>query len=431
MANIIIDRRQTDKGKSTVNRQKYLKRVKDQVREAVRKTITDGSIGDIVDPSGKKIRIPGKGLSQPTFRRGSGGHDERVYPGNKEFSSGDRLPRPKKGGGDGAGGKQASDSGEGEDDFEFHLTQEEFMDLFFEDLELPDLIKTSITKIDEWKNRRAGFSVDGAPSRLNVLRTLKQAKGRRAGLRSPKRKKLKELEAQLQTLLDLDVVTSEDQEKIKELEQEIARLKVRIANVPFIDDIDLRYNRWERVPQPATQAVMVAIMDVSGSMQEWEKEMAKRFFMCLYLFLHRDYDKIDIIFIRHTTFAKEVDEDEFFHSRETGGTLVSSSLELMQKILDERYPTDQWNRFGCQASDGDNWPADSVLAQNILRKMLPTLQYYAYVEINKRPKGTSDLWPYYEPLANHFANFKMSIIDDATKIYPVFRGLFERGVTQQ
>lgn len=426
MAHIIIDRRKNDRGKSTPNRQKYVRRVKEQVREAVKDVIRDGNIKDIVDSKGKKVRIPGKGLNQPQFHHSKdGGVSDRVYPGNKEFNQGDRIKRPEGGAGGAGGG--ASPDGEGSDEFEFHLTRDEFLDLFFEDLELPDLVKKEIAKIDEYAFRRAGFSVDGSPSRLNILRSMKQSKSRRMALRAPKKRKLKELEAELEALQSLDDLDDAQQERIDELKKQIEALKRKIKAIPFIDDVDLRYNRWEKVPIPSTQAVMFCLMDVSASMGPWEKEMAKRFFMLLYLFLVRNYERVDIIFIRHHTRAAEVDEDEFFYSRETGGTLVSTSLELMDEIIKARYNPQQWNIFCSQASDGDNWPDDSVVAQDILeRSILPISQYYAYVEIDRRGGKDSDLWPYYEEIQSRHRNFAMTTISDVAEIYPVFRKLFER-----
>src|SRR5438093_5193939 len=124
---------------------------------------------------------------------------------------------------------------------------------------------------------------------------------------------------------------------------------------------------------------MCCIMDVSGSIDEMRKDTAKRFFILLYLFLKRVYEKIDVVFIRHHTAAAEVDEDEFFHSRESGGTVVSSALHLLQKVLQERYSSSDWNAYVAQASDGDNWDNDSVLCKQILLNgIMPRVQYYTY-----------------------------------------------------
>ncbi len=425
MASIIIDRRKNTRGKSTPNRRRYVRRVKEHVREAVKDVIKDGSVKDIIDEKGKKVKIPTKGLDQPTFHHDMvGGKNNRVLPGNKHYNEGDRVNRPPKGGGQGGGGKDASNDGDGEDEFEFHLTKDEFLDMFFEDLELPDLVKKDMAKVDEWVNKRAGFSVDGDPARLNVVRSMKQSKNRLAALRGPKKKKLKKLESLLENLKQQ---TPRDQQKIDDLEEEIRILKKKIKAVPFIDEIDLRYNRWEKQPIPATQAVMFAIMDVSASMGDWEKEMAKRFFMLLYLFLFRNYERVDIVWIRHTHTASEVDEEEFFYSRETGGTIVSTSLELVDEIIKDRYNPEQWNIFISQASDGDNWGKDSMLCQEILNnRLLRVTQYFAYVEIVRSAARTSDLWPYYEQIMNANENFQMMKITDVAEIYPVFQKLFEK-----
>jgi len=425
MAHIIIDRRLAGGGKSANNRQKFIKRVKNQVREAVREAVRDGKVGDVITGKSKKIKIPGKGLEQPTFNHSKdGGIKDWVVPGNKEFNQGDRHDRPPSDGG-GAGGREGSNEDMDQvDTFEFILSKEEYLDIFFEDLELPDMIKKDISKVYEFENRRAGFSVDGNPSRLNILQSLKHAKGRRFGLLTPKKKKLKRLLEELASI----TLTEDTQERVNELNDEINALKRKIRAIPFLDDMDLRYNRWEKVPIPTTQAVMFGIMDVSGSMGEWEKEMAKRFFMIMLLFLHHNYELVDIVWIRHHTRASEVDEDTFFHSKETGGTLVSSALELMSSVIKDRYPLTQWNIFGCQISDGDNWFSDNQVAQEILRSdILPKSQYYAYIEVDRhRSGGFSDLWPAYDEIAHDHKNFEMGIVRDVTEIYPVFRTLFEK-----
>jgi len=427
MSHIIIDRRKNSKGKSTTNRQRFLKRIKKQVNDAVKDVIRDGKIGDIVNSKEKKIKIPGKGLSQPTFQHDKdGGVKDTVRPGNKDFNQGDRIPRPPEGGG--GSGKKGSKDGVGEDEFTFHLTKEEFLDLFFEDLELPDMVKKNIAKLDEFENQRAGFSIDGNQSRLNIKQSMRQARGRKIGLRAPKKKKLKKAEEELVLLEKQQPQNDETIALIAELKDKIAGLKRQIKAIPFLDDMDLRYNRWDKVPVPTTQAVMFGIMDVSASMGEWEKEMAKRFFMLMLLFLHYNYERVDIVWIRHHIQAKEVDEEEFFHSKETGGTIVSSALELMHEVIKDRYPVHAWNIFGCQISDGDNWYEDNVNATEILKnKILPLSQYFAYVEVDqRRAAGESDLWGPYEQVKAGSKKMEMSIVNDVTEIYPVFRKLFEK-----
>src|SRR5690606_8259525 len=173
---------------------------------------------------------------------------------------------------------------------------------------------------------------------------------RRIALTGGKRKQLAALEAQLEAMPEADRQGS----VFEALMAEILRLRKAISATPWLDTFDLKYNLHIKHPIPRSKAVMFCLMDVSGSMDQATKDIAKRFFILLYLFLQRNYEKTEVVFIRHHTIAKEVDEDEFFHSRETGGTVVSSALKLMQSIIEARYSPSEWNIYGAQASDGDN-----------------------------------------------------------------------------
>jgi hypothetical protein len=430
MSHHIIDRRKNQRGKSSANRQRFLRRVKDSVRDAARDAIRDGSIKDIADGKKKKINIPARDLKEYQIVHGQGGERQIVHPGNKDFVPGDRIARPKSGG---QGGREGSKDGDGEDSFEFELTNEEFQQYFFEDLELPDLVKRSIKAMETFEMNRAGFVKEGTPARLNIERSMRRAKGRRTALRGPKKRKIRELEAELEDLnntiehmqangQDCTIEKDRRDEVIKQLEA----LKRKVKAIPYVDTMDLQYNHWVKNPIPVTQAVMFCLMDVSGSMGEWEKEMAKRFYMLLYLFLTRSYERVEVVFIRHHSVAKEVDEQEFFYSRETGGTVVSSSLDLMKEIVKDRYDLTTWNIYACQASDGDNWRDDNARVEDLMvSSILPMVQYYAYVEINKHD-GESDLHQLYESLRTKYSHFNTAHIADAADIYPVFRGLFEK-----
>ncbi len=189
--------------------------------------------------------------------------------------------------------------------------------------------------------------------------------------------------------------------------------------------MDIRYHRHNKEPIPHSKAVMFCLMDVSGSMDQHTKDLAKRFYILLYLFLSRNYDKTEVVFIRHHTSAKEVDEEEFFHSRETGGTVVSSALELMKMIIEARYSPTEWNIYGAQASDGDNWPNDAGRSTELINQILPQCQYYAYVEITDA--GDKPLWQTYLPVAGQWEDtFAMQHIPGPGDIYPVFHELFRK-----
>ena len=419
--NRIVDRRLNGKNKSAVNRQRFIRRFKAQIKKAVADSVSERSITDI--DSGEKINIPARDISEPTFRHGQGGTREHVHPGNSDFVAGDKIKRPPAGGG-GSGG-QASNSGEGEDDFVFNLSREEFLEFFFEDLALPDLVKTQLATNVEFRKVRAGYSRDGVPTNINVVRSLRGALARRIALRGPHLARLREAEEELDGLLRAGADDEASRGRAAALEEEIRELRRRIKSVPFIDTFDLRYNNRVDIPKPTAQAVMFCLMDVSGSMDEERKDIAKRFFILLYLFLTRSYERIDVVYIRHHTTAKEVDEEEFFHSRETGGTVVSSALELMHDIIRERYPTGDWNIYAAQASDGDNWGDDSPRCRELLvNKIMPLLQYYAYVEIT--PDEHQRLWHEYLAVKQQCANFAIQRIDGLEDIYPVFRKLFRK-----
>ncbi|MES2150380.1 MAG: YeaH/YhbH family protein [Pseudomonadota bacterium] len=416
----LIDRRLQGKNKSAINRERFLRRYKGQIKDAVGRAIKGRSITDI--ENGEKVSIPVKDVNEPNFGHAHGGVWETINPGNKEYQKGDQFNRPKGGAGSGRGKAGNSDQ-QSEDDFIFELSREEFMNYFFEDLELPNMVKTQLTQTTEFKNQRAGYNMSGTPSNIHVLRSLRGALGRRIAVGGSSRKQLIHIERELVDLLEEGAPL--DDPRVVELKRLIHHLHTKLLAIPFIDPFDLRYSNRIKVPKPMTQAVMFCVMDVSGSMDESRKDTAKRFFILLYLFLKRAYDKIEVVFIRHHTAAAEVDENEFFHSRESGGTVVSSALNLLTKIIGERYGSGEWNSYVAQASDGDNWDNDSVLCKQLLiNTIMPSVQYYTYVEITDGPP--QNLWEQYAEVSDHHVNFAMQKIVTPADIYPVFRELFKK-----
>ena len=417
----LIDRRVQGKNKSAPNRERFLRRYRSQIKEAVAKAIKGRSITDI--ESGENVSIPVKDINEPIFGHSRGGIWENVHPGNEEYQKGDQIARPKGGGGSGSGKGQGGNSEEvTEDDFVFQLSREEFMNYFFEDLELPNMVKTQLTSTIDFKSQRAGYKTTGSASTLHVLRSLRGAIGRRIAMGAKSARRLKQAEEDMSALLNEPVP---DQAKLNELRQEIHHLRTRLHAIPFLDPYDLRYNNRIKVPKPASQCVMFCLLDVSGSMDEQKKDTAKRFFILLYLFLTRMYEKIEVVFIRHHTTAQEVDEDAFFHSRESGGTIVSSALNLLVQTIKERYAEGDWNVYVAQASDGDNWDNDSTACRELLSNtIMPMVQYYAYVEITDGEP--QNLWLEYEKVAGHHPHFSMQKIESPADIYPVFRELFKK-----
>jgi uncharacterized sporulation protein YeaH/YhbH (DUF444 family) len=414
----VIDRRQNPKSKSLGNRQRFVRRVKSHVRQAVKEAIQHRKVGDL--ESSEQVSIDASDVREPSFNLDNdSGRRDYVFPGNHGYQRGDRIRKPS--GGSGSGNKNGSSDGDGEDSFVFTLTQEEFLDLFFEDLELPNLAKRKLKTIESTSRRRAGYANDGAPMRLNKKETMRRSLARRIALGRPRLHELAALEQELE-----QAESEDDSEEVKRLRGLIAVMRSRMQSVAYLDTVDLRYNRFESVPKPTTQAVMFCLMDTSASMTEQLKDLAKRFYMLLHLFLTRHYRAVDLVFIRHTYTATEVDEETFFHGRETGGTIVSSALEEMLRVIDARYPPDDWNIYAAQASDGHNFDHDMYKTMELLeQEILPRCQYYAYIEVSEEELfSESVLWEGYTDIIERHPHFARASVYDPGDIYPVFHDLF-------
>jgi len=422
VAFFIVDRRLNPGSKSLENRQRFLRRAKALVKGAVKKTSQDRNIKDVLE--GGEVSIPLDGMDEPRFRR-EGGTRDMVLPGNKKFVEGDMLPR--SGGG---GGGKPKDAGEGdsEDAFRFVLSRDEFVDLFLDDLELPDLAKRKLAQAESEGIQRAGYATSGSPANISISRTVSRALARRVALRRPRPETIEKLEAE---------VLECDEARRVEILAEIEALKAKARRIPFIDPIDIRYRRFDTVPKPVAQAVMFCLMDVSGSMSEHMKDLAKRFYMLLYVFLKRRYRHVEIVFIRHTDRAEEVDEETFFHGPASGGTLVSSALQAMHDIVRSRFKPSDWNIYAAQASDGDNSFSDGEVAGRILTDMiLPVTQFFAYLEVGESggysfEMPDSALWTLYDRLRGNGAPLSMRKVSDRSEIFPVFHDLFQRRGKQE
>jgi uncharacterized sporulation protein YeaH/YhbH (DUF444 family) len=425
----IIDRRPNPHGKNLENRQRVLVRARAAVARATRAAIDEGTLREV--GRDQAVTIPADSLHEPSFHTiFSSGQRQVVLSGNREFSAGDRLSRPSSRGGGGDGGSgSGKGGGDGEDGFRFVLTRDEFLDLFFEDLELPDLVKNQIVATETTSPTRAGVSVDGSPSQIDMARSLRQSMARRIGLRRPTSPEVLLLQTEIAALEE----TGDAAQRLPILQAELALALRRLARVPWIDPMDLRYRRYTQTPKPSARAVMFCLMDVSGSMSEAMKDIAKRFFLLLHVFLERRYKRVELVFIRHTETAEEVDEQTFFTDPRTGGTVVSTALVELNRIQRARYPKDSWNIYAAQASDGDNSGSDTQKAVAMLENdILPVVQHFAYIEVAAslaQIRGESDLWRGYDPLAHRQPRLAMRRVSEAREIFPVFRELFGRATT--
>lgn len=423
MDTIITDRRTESSDRHLSNRRRFLDRGKDRVKRAVRESLRKAAITDVLE--GGEISIPYDGIDEPQIARDAGGVRGVVLPGNQDFVEGDILKRQPAGTG-GQGNKGAGQGdGDTEDAFRFVLTREEFLRYFLEDLELPELVRRGLSEVHKEGFHRAGYTHSGPPSRLAVVRTMLQAMGRRIGLHRPKKTDLE--------LLEEGLKDAKSEEGRAWFENRINDLKSKQRRIPYIDEMDLRYRRLEPEYKPITKAVMFCLMDVSGSMTEHMKDLAKRFYMLLYVFLKSRYPDVSIVFIRHTDSAEEVDEKTFFYDPKTGGTTVSAALILMQEIVKQRYPLNEWNIYAAQSSDGDSNHSDEKAIIRSLGDVLPLTQYYAYLEVHGNEPGaknTSRLWALYQALCKTGMAIAMRKVQYQSEIFPVFAELFARGQTK-
>ena len=328
----IIDRRPNPKGKSLANRQRFIDRARGEVKRALSDALKRRKVGE--SEGGEKVSIPTRGITEPMLHRGV----ERRHgattslPGNKKFVVGDTIERPPSGEGGGRGSGSPDDGGE-QDAFEFVLSKEEFLNLFFEDLELPDLVKTRLKESEATQLSRAGFSVAGTPANLNLVRTMRNSLARRISLRRPTPSEIAALQAANRRGAGRRRRRRRRTRRARPRQRATQGAAHRLSSIRST----CATTASSACREPNTQAVMFCLMDVSGSMTEAMKDLAKRFFLLLHVFLTRRYKHVDIVFIRHTTNAQEVDEETFFHSRETGGTIVSTALEEMMRVVRERY----------------------------------------------------------------------------------------------
>jgi uncharacterized protein len=416
----IVDRRIDPQGRGAVNRERFIRRFKGEIKRAADEEFSKRSITDV--GRGGRITIPGRGLAEPHLT-----HDEQtgnrdfVVPGNREFMPGDTLRRPEEAGAGEGDGDEAGD-GEGRDSFAFVLSREEFLALFFDDLELPNLERTRFGEVTMERVQRAGYTRDGLPLSLLPAMTVRMSIARRIALRGSLNDQIEELEREREEA---------GADRRAQIDEEIARLALRRDTLPFLEDVDRRYRSRVPRPAPAARAVMLCLMDVSGSMDERKKDLAKRFFVLLYLFLERKYGGVDVVFIRHTEHAEEVDEQRFFNDPQTGGTLVRPALELADRIIETRYGGPDWNVYVAQASDGDCTSEDGRLSAAFVDDvMLPKVRYFAYVDIPSSSgwfNRPSDLWQSYDAIED--PGFARRSVRGRSDIWPVFRELFTRKQT--
>jgi hypothetical protein len=420
VTSVIVDRR-PDKGKSVANRQRVLKRLDSALKAQVDKLIARRKLQE--HDKGVEVTIERKDVKEPSFTFDpASGAAGRVIPGNDQYRVGDKIPRdPAQRQGRGSGSGTGEGDSEDEDVFRFALSREEYLSLLFDELELPPLLKKDLLEIDENRFRRGGVVRYGSPGTVCVARTFKASIGRRVAAEAQHEEALAAAEEAL-----CAAQASGVQARVQAAELTLQEVRQGGAAIPFLDPVDLRHRNLVEVQSPRTAAVMFCLMDVSSSMDESRKDLAKRFFTLLYLFLSRKYQKVELVFIRHTDQAQEVDEDTFFNGTQAGSTKVLSALEKMHEIIGLRFPASHYNIFGAQASDGDSFGADSSdSAAYMVSKLLPFSRYFVYAEVGeKNSPGTTRLWAAYQDIASD--HFNMATVGGRDEVYPALAKLFQK-----
>lgn len=426
---LFVDRRKTAKNKSAPNRQALIKRIKQAIRNSSPNQIGT-SVGNVGGTSTSPVAIARNVLHEPTFHYNrSSGTYQVVVVGNDQFERGDKIPSNSGGSGSGKG-QDAGNSGGGEDDFLVQVSTDEFLSIFFEDCELPNMEETSERVIPELQPRHAGFTRDGNPASLRVVRSYKQALPRRKILTKNDTLELLELQEELDELENAEQ-TEEVRHTIEEIQIKINQLKTKIANVPFFEKMDLRYAKTERQLVKTADAVFVMIMDISGSMDEDKKKMARKFFALQYAFIKRKYPNTDLVFIAHTEEAFEMDESEFFSTRISGGTIVSSSYDMALDIINKRYDHTITNIYISQASDGDNYLSDNARVQELLLKpngVLSKVRHMSYANLGPVYASTygdslRDVMMRVKGKTNKLSIASIANVDD---VFPQFKKIYQK-----
>lgn len=328
------------------------RRHKELVEESIKKNI--GSIiseESIIGQSGnKKIKIPVRGIKEFSFIYGK--NVKGAASGDGDEKRGDVVGEDRDEKGNGAGG---AGNHEGEDIYETEITIEELVNYLFDDMKLPDLDRKKLSDIESDNDfRKLGYQKSGIPPRLSKRRSAIE--------------KIKRRQASKRSCEDIGQKSSANTDDYSE------------QRFPFMQD-DLRYHRLKQSHKRDFNAVVICIMDVSGSMDQTKKYMARSFYFLLYQFLRLRYSNVEVVFVAHTTTAKEVSEQEFFHKGESGGTYISSGYEKALEIIEQRFNPKNWNIYAFHCSDGDNWTEDNKRAVEYASKLCEVCNLFGYGEI--------------------------------------------------
>lgn len=366
-------------------------------RQLVEKSIKE-NLGDILseesivgETKNKKFKIPIRGIKEYQFVFGS--NNRGVASGTGEERRGDRLGNDES---SGKNGNKGAGNSQGDDIYETEITLEELMDYIVEDLDLPNLDKKKFSEIlSDSSARKRGYQRHGINPRLAKKKTVMAKTARKQG------KKRALIEAGLEDDLE---------------------------RFPFREE-DMRYYKVKNKPKKESNAVMIFIMDVSGSMDSSKKYLARSLFFVLSSFIKRKYNNIAFEFISHTTVAKKVNEYEFFHKAESGGTYISSGLNLALDIIKKDYPPEMWNIYPLYASDGDNWAEDNEKAMKAVKELCEISNMFGYAELLPSTYSTTMYYRFSKEINEE--NFVPVIVKEKTDLWEALKLMLSKEMKEE
>ncbi len=364
--------------KGPQDQQRHKERIKDAIKQNLPGIVSEENI--ILSDGKRLIKVPIRSLEEYRFRyddesgknAGSGDGDSQV--GDVIGRTGGQKKGPGKG--PGPAGEEP-----GVDYYEAEVSVDEIAALIFEDLGLPNLHEKRLKEIESETIKFTDIRKKGAMSNLDKRRTLLENVRRNA---------------------------SHGEARVGDFRSE-----------------DMRFKTWETNIEYQSNAVVIAMMDVSGSMGEFEKYIARSFYFWMVRFLRTKYTNVEIVFVSHHTEAKEVTEEEFFHKGESGGTQVSSAYALALDIIKTRFPAQDWNIYPFHFSDGDNLPWDNEVCVRLVKEMLAECNLFGYGEIREGYRGSSStLMSAFNKVED--PKFVMVTVSDKKAVYPALQRFFAK-----
>lgn len=373
-----------DSGRAAEDRRRHRQLVEQSIKKNIGQIIAEESI--IGQSGSKKIKIPIRSLKEYRFVYGT--NKPGVGSGNGDEQRGDVISREGNRGGK---GDQGAGNEPGEDIYETEITLEELINYLFDDLELPFMERKRLAELETVSmQRRSGYQYKGPPPRL------------------AKKKAVMEKIKRRQSAKRCEPECAEDEASDTEIE----------PRFPFREE-DLRYHRIREERTPESNAVVICIMDTSGSMDQTKKYLARSFYFLLYQFIRLKYVNVELVFIAHTTQAAVVSEDEFFHKGESGGTYISSGYEKALQIIEDQYPPSCWNIYAFHCSDGDNWDEDNAKTLELAEKLCQICNLFGYGEIMTSSSSIRRLFR--NSLKS--PNFALVTINSREEIWPALRNM--------